>query len=124
MKQLCYELEPGPTAPAAARHAVSRDLAEVADTEALSSLKLVVSELVTNSVVHGPGKPIRLSLEVDEDGRVRGEVEDEGDGVIEIREAADGPGGRGLRIVEALTSRWGVYEGSTHVWFELSTPAS
>jgi two-component sensor histidine kinase len=124
MKQLRYELEPGPTAPAAARHAVSRDLAEVADPEALSSLELVVSELVTNSVVHGPGKPIRLSLEVDEDGRVRGEVEDEGDGVIEIREAADGPGGRGLRIVEALTSRWGVYEGSTHVWFELSTPAS
>ena len=28
-------------------------------------------------------------------------------------------GGRGLMIVESLSSRWGVYEGTTHVWFEL-----
>jgi two-component sensor histidine kinase len=124
LTQLLYELEPGPTAPAAARHAVSRDLEELTDSETLSSLELVVSELVTNSVVHGPGKPIRLTVEVDPNGRVRGEVKDEGDGVVEIREASDGPGGRGLRIVEALTNRWGVYEGSTHVWFELSAQPS
>ncbi len=29
------------------------------------------------------------------------------------------PGGWGLHLVEALTDRWGVYEGSTHVWFEI-----
>jgi hypothetical protein len=26
---------------------------------------------------------------------------------------------RGLKLVDRLTSRWAVYEGSTHVWFEL-----
>jgi hypothetical protein len=29
------------------------------------------------------------------------------------------PGGWGLHLVEALTQRWGVFDGSTHVWFEI-----
>jgi hypothetical protein len=29
------------------------------------------------------------------------------------------PGGWGLHMVEALTERWGVRDGSTHVWFEI-----
>jgi hypothetical protein len=28
-------------------------------------------------------------------------------------------GGWGLHMVETLSRRWGVREGSTHVWFEL-----
>jgi hypothetical protein len=28
-------------------------------------------------------------------------------------------GGNGLRIVDAEATRWGVHEGTTHVWFEL-----
>ena len=28
--------------------------------------------------------------------------------------------GRGLFLVEALTNRWGIHEGTTHVWFELA----
>jgi len=28
--------------------------------------------------------------------------------------------GRGLFVVEALSNRWGVHEGTTHVWFELA----
>jgi hypothetical protein len=28
-------------------------------------------------------------------------------------------GGWGLHLTEHLTSRWGTYEGSTHVWFEI-----
>jgi hypothetical protein len=31
-------------------------------------------------------------------------------------------GGWGLSIVDALASRWGVHEGTTHVWFELERP--
>lgn len=30
--------------------------------------------------------------------------------------------GRGLEIVEACASRWGLHEGTTHVWFELERP--
>jgi anti-sigma regulatory factor (Ser/Thr protein kinase) len=122
MVELRYELQPSTDAPGAARRAIERELGGQVDPDALDSLMLVVSELVTNSVVHGPGRPILLELEVDRDGAIRGEVEDRGDGVVAIgREAnADGPGGRGLRIVEALTDSWGVYEGSTNVWFELA----
>jgi hypothetical protein len=31
----------------------------------------------------------------------------------------DRVGGWGLHLTEQLTSRWGTYEGSTHVWFEI-----
>ena len=34
-----------------------------------------------------------------------------------LSEAADG--GWGLHLVDQVAQRWGVHEGSTHVWFEL-----
>ena len=86
---------------------------------ALYDLCLVVSELVTNAVTHGQGS-VRLRLQCDA-GAVRGEVIDEGGGFeSELRE----PGpfdahGRGLLLVDRLTTRWGVHEGTTHVWFEM-----
>ena len=123
--ELQYELEPSAHAPSTARRALERELGGEIDPESLDSLMLVVSELVTNSVAHGPGKRIRLEVEVDREGAIRGEVEDQGDGTVEIRREVNeaGPGGRGLKIVDALTESWGVYEGSTHVWFELAPPA-
>jgi hypothetical protein len=33
--------------------------------------------------------------------------------------AADRDGGWGLPLVEHLADRWGTFQGSTHVWFEL-----
>jgi hypothetical protein len=48
-------------------------------------------------------------------------VVDQGHGAGLVAAAApddDRPGGRGLRIVDQL-ARWGVHDGSTHVWFEL-----
>ena len=80
---------------------------------------MVVSELVTNAVMHGQGG-IRLRLQVD-DGHVRGEVVDGGSGFEhELREAGRlATSGRGLLIVDALTTRWGMHEGTTHVWFEM-----
>lgn len=122
MLEFRYELESTPQAPSAARRAIDRELRDEVDGETLDSLMLVVSELVTNSVSHGPGKPISLEVEVDREGAIRGEVEDQGEGVVEIRREANHAGfnGRGLRIVDALTDSWGVYEGSTHVWFELA----
>ena len=79
----------------------------------------MISELVSNAFEHGRGQVV-LRLQVDE-GIVRGEVIDEGGGFEhEIR--ARGPDdirGRGLLLVAKLTDRWGVHEGTTHVWFEL-----
>ncbi len=76
---------------------------------------MVISELVTNALEHGRGQVV-FRLQLDE-GIVRGEVIDQGSGFeYEIR--ARGPEdlrGRGLFLVAALTNRWGVHEGTTHV---------
>lgn len=112
-----------PTAAAIARQRLS-SLSDRLDRQTLDDLVLVVGELVSNSVRHGPGGQIAVRLTISDRDVVRGEVEDGGDGVVEVREAAEeirdrARGGQGLRIVDALTTRWGVYPGSTHVWFEL-----
>jgi hypothetical protein len=69
---------------------------------------------------HGRGE-VDFRLQLD-DGIVRGEVIDEGDGFEhEVRERGpDEVSGRGLFLVDALTNRWGIHEGTTHVWFELA----
>ncbi len=89
----------------------------------LGDAKLLVSELVTNSVKYGGDGPVRLVVRYEDSGRLRIEVVDRGGGFVPV--ARDRPatdvGGWGLHLVEALTDRWGVYAGSTHVWFELST---
>jgi len=86
----------------------------------LIDLTAVVTELVNNAVAHGPGRPITLALAIG-DETIRGEVADQGNpaaAIPEIREATE-KGGRGLEVVEKLTSSWAVFEGSTHVWFEM-----
>lgn len=107
-----------PAAVSRARDAADR-LATDLPGELRSRLRLVVSELVTNAVRHGEGA---IELRLWRDGRtVRGEVVDQGGGFErEVRsEGWPDVGGRGLRIVERMTRRWGIREGTTHVWFEL-----
>lgn len=113
-----FQLDPDPESIAKARRFV-RGALDGSDSELVAEVELVVSELVTNSVRHGPGEPITLRIGAEHDGSVVGEVEDQGDAVIEIREqdVATTVGGLGLPIVDQLTSEWGVYPGSTHVWF-------
>jgi hypothetical protein len=66
---------------------------------------------------------ITLKLRVERDG-IFGEVVDQGGGFErEVRERGlDEFTGRGLMIVDALSRRWGIHEGTTHVWFELAQP--
>ena len=89
-----------------------------------SDLRLLVSELVTNSVRHarlGPGDRIRLQVEIS-DRVLRVEVSDPGEGfVANIPEpGARGPGGWGLFLTERLADRWGVDRDGewTTVWLE------
>jgi anti-sigma regulatory factor (Ser/Thr protein kinase) len=85
----------------------------------LDIVRLLVSELVDNAVLHGQG---RISLKAQVDARhVRVDVVDDGTGFErQVRHTGfDSLGGRGLQIVEAESSRWGISEGTTHVWFEL-----
>ena len=107
-----------------ARKALNDRFIDELGRERAGDLALVVSELVTNAVAHGQGA-ISLAVRVEGD-RVLGEVVDEGGGFErEVRERGpDDVSGRGLHIVDALSSRWGVHEGTTHVWFELAGPAA
>jgi hypothetical protein len=56
-----------------------------------------------------------------EDGTIRGEIADQGNPAAAIPRIREAGGGhpQGLDVVDKLTSRWAVYEGSTHVWFEM-----
>jgi anti-sigma regulatory factor (Ser/Thr protein kinase) len=116
-----FKVPGGPAAPAAAR----RVLAELAvPTQApREELRLLVSELVTNSVKHAPAGPdASLDLRVGvSDGGVRVEVSDEGDGFQPSRvgPSQDLTSGWGLYLVNALADRWGAQDKPTRVWFEL-----
>ena len=109
----------GTGAPAIARRLVRDQLTALPARVVCAEVELIVSELVTNAVVHGRGT-IRLRLAVDDDV-VRGEVIDQGPGfVVELRERGiDACGGRGLWLVASLARRWGIHDGRSHVWFEL-----
>jgi anti-sigma regulatory factor (Ser/Thr protein kinase) len=104
---------------AIARRAVEEGLTPHLAGQDLDDVKLVVSELVDNAYLHGEGE-IRLTVEAHGD-RLRVEVIDEGENAaIKIRAGGpDGLGGFGLRLVDQLSSAWGAYEGTTHVWAEL-----
>lgn len=116
-----FELESRDIAPDQARATVRRCFGEVVDDATLLDLLVIVSELVTNAVRYGPGAPIELGLRLADEGRIRGEIEDHGTGQIAIRQSANDGGGLGLRLVNSLAARWGVYEGTTKVWFEMRT---
>src|SRR5581483_539464 len=76
--------------------------------ERAGDLRLLVSELVTNSVRHAGEGTIRIRALLADD-RVRVEVHDDGPGVRQRRPGAsvlDGSG-RGLRLVEQLADHWG-----------------
>lgn len=90
------------------------------DVRKLQSALLVTTELVTNALRHGEGD-IELILRLDHEV-LNVEVVDEGDGAGRgvRRRDEDEVGGWGLQIVDRLTDRWGVFEGTTHVWAELS----
>src|SRR5690349_14881775 len=109
-------------APATARTRLAQWLMPQLEDAEVHTAILLASELVTNAVMQGRGK-ITLRGVLDED-RLLVEVIDEGHGFERVlrEEDFDSVGGRGLTIVDAESSRWGIHEGTTHVWFELERP--
>jgi anti-sigma regulatory factor (Ser/Thr protein kinase) len=116
---LSVELPRTPKAPFLARRALD-DLEGRLAPEVLPDVRLLVSELITNSVKYGGEGPVRLEVQAS-DASVRAEIIDQGVGFTpKVRDDdLDRVGGWGLHLTEHLTSRWGTYEGSTHVWFEI-----
>jgi anti-sigma regulatory factor (Ser/Thr protein kinase) len=117
--ELSVELPRTTEAPYLARRALERLDGEV-DPSLMPSVRLLVSELVTNSVKYGGDGPVRLEVRSAED-RLRAEIIDQGAGFDPVKRSDDleKVGGWGLHLVEQLTTEWGTYEGSTHVWFEI-----
>jgi len=118
------ELDGDPDAPARGRHAVTAVLDEWGcEPGSREDLLLVVSELVTNAVVHG-AEPIRVTM-VRAPERVRVEVTDGAAASSphgNPRPPADAETGRGLSVVTRLAVAWGWRaspgRGKT-VWAEL-----
>ena len=113
------ELPRDARAPSLARRALD-DLEGSLDPDVLPDVRLLVSELITNSVKYGGNGPVRLEVQASEES-VRAEIIDQGVGFTPVTrdDDLDRVGGWGLHLTEHLTSRWGTYEGSTHVWFEI-----
>ena len=116
------ELPRAETAAVAARRALRRSYAGRIDRDLLDDAELLVSELASNALRHGRGD-ITLRACLDDD-RLLVEVIDEGSGFERALRRKDfgQVGGWGLDIVDDVASRWGVHEGTTHVWFELERP--
>jgi anti-sigma regulatory factor (Ser/Thr protein kinase) len=117
------QLEAGPSAAALARNALVPIERDVSD-DLMADVRLLVSELVTNSVRHADMPPPgRVSLEVSVDERkIHVEVQDSGPGFEPHprREGQSKGGGWGLYLVERLADRWGVIcNRFTRVWFEI-----
>lgn len=116
------------TAAGAARRVVAAALPQPRQAELRDMATLLVSELVTNSVVHA-ASAVELEVEVAQDA-VAGETV-----TVRVRDADTGPlamragggseldeGGRGLLLVDRLAQAWGTehHAGRKTVWFRLA----
>ena len=122
--EIDVRFSPEPKVVGTARHALDQ-LANLLAPEKLEDVRLVVSELVTNSILHaGLSADDQISLTVTvADGAVHGSVCDPGPGTGIPSDPSPRPdlsGGWGLPIVETISDRWGV-ERNSHacVWFEI-----
>ena len=113
-----------PEAPGRARLAL-RALSGHLDPAISGDVRLLVSELVTNSLRHTGTAGISLEVWAS-DETVRVEVTDEGRGFEPPRTPEPGQiSGWGLFMVNRLADRWGVDTGApTRVWFEFARPAA
>lgn len=117
---LRLEIPRDPEAPAVARSALNQ-LPHAIGPELRTDAELLLSELVTNSVLHGSGEHVVVLIDPEPAGRLRCEVVDAGEGFVPRgRDHDQAIGGWGLDLVDRLAESWGVREGSTHVWFELT----
>jgi serine/threonine-protein kinase RsbW len=122
-----FKVASEPEAVAAAREAVTEATQGRVDSETVETARLLVSELVTNGILHGgTDRPLEVDVEVGESG-VRVDVKDRGAGFAQRPGTGepDYSGGFGLFLVEELSDRWGIVRnGNTCVWFELGDAAN
>lgn len=122
---IVLKLPPEPSAVVIAREFVAEHASDLPEELKLDA-ELLVSELVANAVQHGQPE-ITLSINADPPG-IGVQVTDEGNYLPALPDRAPDvrqPSGRGLRLVDSLSTSWGVTPnepppGKT-VWFEIRT---
>ena len=116
------DLPLGPESPWVARR-FTRDVLGEDTSDVLDTVQLLVSELVTNAVVHAGSAPT-LAIHLYDD-HVHVEVLDDVPGGASRRDAApQDESGRGVALVDALAERWGTValgDGKI-VWFDVARP--
>lgn len=119
MTTASFTLPPVSRSSSSAREALRSVLGAWADEETRADAALLLSELVANGVLHARS-PMEIRLAV-EHNVLRAEVRD-GSALDPLPRDPDEHGGRGVLILDALASSWGVLKhpgsGKT-VWFEL-----
>jgi anti-sigma regulatory factor (Ser/Thr protein kinase) len=122
---LALELEADVRAPSLARARIVQFCRDAGwSSSSIATVMLLVSEIVTNAVVHPDVEPpakIGLCARLQK-GTIRVEVSDEGSGfTAKFQDPSQLGGGFGLYLVERESARWGV-DASPHttVWFEVA----
>ena len=117
---LSVELPPEPTSAGRARVLARERLGAVCTPDVLDTIVLLVTELVTNAVLHA-GTPLHLTIETTTE-HVRLCVADSSRQIPEANGYdSDAVSGRGLSLVERLASTWGVDQTPSGkiVWCEI-----
>ena len=116
------QLPPDHAAAARARHFVSDTMRAWGCDDAIPDAELLVSELVTNAVLHARSAT-RLTIERD-GATLRFSVYDESPTRPRLRDyGPEAVTGRGLLLVDRIARRWGVDPEAPgkRVWFEVPT---
>ena len=121
MPEHSFALPPAASSPREARDRVARELQGWGDPDSRHAVVLLISELVTNAVVHARST-VTVDLAVSDDGPVIVKVHDESPvRPTPRRHQADRPGGRGMHLLNSLATRWGVEDSriGKSIWFEV-----
>ena len=121
---LCVDLPPEPPSATRARALAREQFGAMCSRDALDVVALLVTELVTNAILHAR-TPLQLTLEM-RPGVVRICVEDESNEQPMLQHyEADAVTGRGLALVDRLSSSWGVdaIPSGKVVWCEVPCEA-
>ena len=126
IRHIFAALHGGVESPGRARRLLAEHVGRRVPQRVLSQLELLVTELVTNAIVHGGGAterdPVNLYVHA-RDGCVRVQVSDRGDGFDPTapRRTPGPDGGWGLLMVGQLSDAWGAdhRDGRATVWFRM-----
>jgi anti-sigma regulatory factor (Ser/Thr protein kinase) len=115
-----FSLPPAASSPRTAREQLRPHISGWGDDDRRDCVLVLLSELVTNAVLHARSE-ITVHLDLTDD-RLRVQVDDSSRTPPVRRPTRDDvPGGRGLQLLDVMSEQWGVLTsgaGKT-VWFEI-----